>query len=129
MKSFLGLRLRRLSEERGMTRLAVSKILSVPPSYYNQRENHQRPLTTPLMTTMSSAFGLDVEFFAQDDEDRMFADIREALNTSAPEIVVSATELREFARNHPVPLYVDATRGVLRRLLVVSSNYPTRVIG
>jgi len=101
MKSFLGPRLRRLREERGMTQLAVAKILSVSPSYYNQLENNQRPLTTSLMTKMSSAFSLDAEFFAEDDEGRVFADVREALNTSVPDSVVSATELREFARNHP----------------------------
>jgi len=102
MKSFLGPRLRRLREERGLTQLAVSKILGVSPSYYNQLENNQRPLTTPLINKISGAFGVDAQFFAEDDEGRVFADVREALNASAPHAVVSATELREFARNHPM---------------------------
>ncbi|MET0385704.1 MAG: helix-turn-helix transcriptional regulator, partial [Polyangiales bacterium] len=100
-KSFLGPRLRRLREERGMTQLAIAKTLGVSPSYYNQLENNQRPLTVPLLLKISQAFGVDAQFFAEDDEGRLLADMRESLSLSAPETVVSATELREFARNHP----------------------------
>jgi len=100
-KSFLGPRLRRLREERGLTQLAIAKTIGVSPSYYNQLENNQRPLTVPLLVKVSSAFGIDAQFFAEDDQGRLLADLREALSVSAPQTVVSATELREFASNHP----------------------------
>ena len=100
-KSYLGPRLRRLREERGLTQLAIAKGLGVSPSYYNQLENNQRPLTVPLLAKVSSLFGVDAQFFAEDDEGRLLADLREALSMSAPQTVISATELREFAGNHP----------------------------
>jgi transcriptional regulator with XRE-family HTH domain len=41
-KSFIGVRLRRLREERGMQQSVVAKALEISPSYYNQLENNQR---------------------------------------------------------------------------------------
>ena len=100
-KAFLGPRLRRLREEHGPTQVAVAKAVGVSPSYYNQLENDQRPLTASLQLRISSAFGIDLQMFAEDDEGRLFAGLREAISLSSPKTVVSATELREFAHNHP----------------------------
>jgi XRE family transcriptional regulator, fatty acid utilization regulator len=100
-KSFLGPRLRRLREERGLTQVAVAKAVGVSASYYNQLENDQRPLTASLQLRISAAFSIDLQLFAEDDEGRLYASLREAITLSSPKTVVSATELREFAHNHP----------------------------
>ena len=48
-KTFMGVRLRRLREERGMTQAALARTLAVSPSYLNQIERNQRPLTLPVL--------------------------------------------------------------------------------
>ena len=100
-KSFMGVRLQRLREERGMTQIAVARALQISPSYYNQLENNQRPLTVALLIKMSTLFGVDVQFFSEEEEARLIADMREALSASAPEESIATAELRELASNMP----------------------------
>ena len=48
-KVFMGVRLQRLREERRMTQAALAKSLGISPSYLNQMERNQRPLTVPIL--------------------------------------------------------------------------------
>jgi DNA-binding XRE family transcriptional regulator len=48
-KSYRGVRLQRLREERGMTQVALAKALGICASYLNQIERNQRPLTVPIL--------------------------------------------------------------------------------
>ena len=48
-KMFMGARLRRLREDRGLTQAALASALGLSPSYLNQLENNQRPLTVSLL--------------------------------------------------------------------------------
>ncbi|ULB12392.1 short-chain fatty acyl-CoA regulator family protein (plasmid) [Cereibacter azotoformans] len=98
-KSFMGVRLRRLREERGMTQAALARSLGISPSYLNQIEQNQRPLTVPVLLRLNEAFGLDVQLFSDRDEARLIADLRAALADQGAG--ASLAEVRELAANMP----------------------------
>jgi predicted transcriptional regulator/transcriptional regulator with XRE-family HTH domain len=101
-KAFLGPRLKRLRADRALTQVAVAKALGVSPSYYNQLENNQRPLTVALLVKLTGLFEVDAQFFSEEEEGRLIADMREALSAAAPEESVSLAEIREVASSTPV---------------------------
>ena len=82
-KSVMGVRLRRLREERGLTQAALARALGISPSYLNQIEQNQRPLTVPVLLKLNGAFGLDVQLFSDADEARLLTDLRAALADQA----------------------------------------------
>src|ERR1700728_241582 len=100
-KAFMGSRLRRLREERRMSQVAVASALGLSPSYYNQIENDERPLTVPVLLKVSATFGVDVQVFSEEEEARLIHDMREALSSSVAEEAVTAAELREVASSVP----------------------------
>ncbi|MBF6182662.1 short-chain fatty acyl-CoA regulator family protein [Nocardia otitidiscaviarum] len=104
-KMYAGARLRRLREERRMTQAALAKSLDLSPSYLNQLERDQRPLTIPVLLKLNSTFDLDVQFFAADSDARLVSDLHEVLveasgGNSAPvaEVEDLATRLPEVAK-------------------------------
>lgn len=97
----MGVRLRRLREERGLNQVALAQALGLSPSYLNQLEQNQRPLTVPVLLKINAAFGVDVQMFSEDDEARMIAGLREVLADGAPQESVSLAEIREIAANMP----------------------------
>lgn len=106
-KAFMGVRLRRLREERGLTQTALAQALGISNSYLSQLEANQRPLTVPLLLKLNSAFGVDVQFFSENEEGRLVTDLREALSEGVRSEggkgeAVSIAELRELASNMPV---------------------------
>lgn len=96
----MGVRLRRLREERGLTQTAVARALGISNSYLSQIEQNQRPLTVPLLLKLNAAFGVDVQLFSEDEEGRLISDVREALADGGDE-PISTAELRELALNMP----------------------------
>lgn len=97
----MGVRLRRLREERRLTQQAVASAIGISLSYLNQIENNQRPLTVGVLLKLNAAFGVDVQLFSEDDEARLIADLREALSDPAIGETISTAELRELAVNMP----------------------------
>lgn len=114
-KLFLGQKLRRLRDQRGLTQAALAKALELSPSYLNQLENNQRPITLPVLLRVSSLFDVELTSFVEDDEARLVADLREALGdplfTGAP---LTATELRNA---------VTASPEMGRRMLALHQAY------
>ncbi len=100
-KVFMGIRLKRLREERRMTQQALASALGLSLSYLNQIENNQRPLTVPVLLKLNAAFGIDVQLFSDDDEARLISDLRETLSDPQIGEAVSTAELREVAINMP----------------------------
>lgn len=98
---FMGVRLRRLREERRLTQAALAGALRISPSYLNQLENNQRPLTASVLIKLTGAFGLDVQIFSDDDEARLLARLREACLDAPGGGDISQSELRELALNMP----------------------------
>lgn len=98
-KAYMGVRLRRLREEKKLKQIELAQRLGISPSYLNQLEQNQRPLTLPVLLRINAAFGLDVQLFSGEDEMRLFADLREALADSAEPVSVAA--IRELATGMP----------------------------
>ncbi|MYM56907.1 short-chain fatty acyl-CoA regulator family protein [Thalassovita mangrovi] len=98
-KAFMGVRLRRLREERGMTQASLARALEISPSYLNQLERNQRPLTVPVLLKLNAVFGLDVQLFSEAEEARLIPELRAALADQGAG--ASLAELREIAGNMP----------------------------
>jgi predicted transcriptional regulator/transcriptional regulator with XRE-family HTH domain len=98
-KTFMGVRLRRLRAERGMTQIAMAQALGLSPSYLNQLEQNQRPLTVSVLLKISRTLGVDVQQFSEDEEARLVIAVQEAL-VDAPE-PVTMPEIKELAVQMP----------------------------
>lgn len=98
-KTFMGVRLRRLRAERGMSQVTMAQTLGLSPSYLNQLEQNQRPLTVAVLLKISRALGIDVQQFSEDEEARLVAAMQEAL-ADAPE-AITLPELKEVATQMP----------------------------
>jgi predicted transcriptional regulator/transcriptional regulator with XRE-family HTH domain len=112
-KTFMGVRLKRLREERGLTQIALARALELSPSYLNQLEQNQRPLTVPVLLKLNAVFGVDVQLFSEDDEARLIADLREVFSETTAGEAVALAEIRELATNMPA---------VARSLLRLAKN-------
>jgi len=98
-KTFMGVRLRRLRDERGLTQVAMAQTLGVSPSYLNQLEQNQRPLTVAVLLKIHRALGVDIQQFSEDEETRLVGALRESL-ADADE-AITLPELRELAAQMP----------------------------
>ncbi|WP_199742619.1 short-chain fatty acyl-CoA regulator family protein [Nocardia stercoris] len=98
---YAGARLRRLREERHMTQAALAKSLDLSPSYLNQLERDQRPLTVPVLLKLNSTFDLDVQFFAADSDARLVSDLHEVLVEAAGGTPPPAAEVEDLASRLP----------------------------
>ncbi|WP_207456029.1 short-chain fatty acyl-CoA regulator family protein [Azospirillum sp. SYSU D00513] len=78
-KLYLGHKLRRLREQRGLTQAALAKALELSPSYLNQLENNQRPLTLAVLVKISGVLEADITHLLEDEDSRLVSDLREAL--------------------------------------------------
>jgi len=79
-KLFIGHKLRRLRERHALSQAALATRLGVSPSYLNQIENNQRPLTVPVLLRIAQVLDVDLARLVEDEESRLVADLREALN-------------------------------------------------
>lgn len=98
-KAYMGVRLRRLREERKLKQIELASALGISPSYLNQLEQNQRPLTVPVLLKINAVFGVDVQLFSEDEEGRLITELRDALAEGAED--VSIAEVRELAMNMP----------------------------
>jgi predicted transcriptional regulator/DNA-binding XRE family transcriptional regulator len=76
-KAMLGHKVRRLRRERGLTQAQMAESLGISASYLNLIENNQRPLTVPLLLKLGNAYDVDLQAFAEDEETRLLASLRE----------------------------------------------------
>lgn len=77
-KVFAGHAVRRLREKLGLKQGELAQRLAVSPSYINQIESNQRPLTASVLIAISRTFAVDITSFGAEDLDRLVADLREA---------------------------------------------------
>ncbi len=91
-KTFAGARLRRLREEQGLTQVALARVLGLSTSYVNQLENDQRPITVPVLLTLTERFDLPTHYFAPESDARLVSDLREVL-ADAPATAAQVEEL------------------------------------
>ncbi|MBJ7535537.1 DUF2083 domain-containing protein [Rhodomicrobium vannielii ATCC 17100] len=100
-KVFVGVKLKRLREERGLTQIAFAEAIGLSASYLNQLEKNQRPLTVPVLLRINAAFGADMQLLSDGDEARMIADLKEVFSDPASGETVSLAEIREIAASMP----------------------------
>lgn len=100
-KTFLGVKLKTLREQRGLTQAALAQALKLSPSYVNQIENNERPLSVAVLLRLQSALGIDLQFFSEDDEARLFAQLGEIVADTALPGGVPDAELRTLAQQMP----------------------------
>jgi predicted transcriptional regulator/DNA-binding XRE family transcriptional regulator len=100
-KTFLGLRLKTLREQRGLTQAALAQQLGLSPSYLNQLENNQRPLSVPVLLRLQSALGVDLQPFSDDDEARLTGQLQDVVAHHPDSGGVSQAELRAMAQQMP----------------------------
>ena len=100
-KTFLGVKLKTLREQRGLTQAALAQLLDLSPSYLNQLENNQRPLSVPVLLRLQSALGVDLQVFSDDDEARLTAQLQDVAAQSEGGGAVSHAELRSMAQQMP----------------------------
>jgi predicted transcriptional regulator/transcriptional regulator with XRE-family HTH domain len=100
-KSFMGVRLRSLREERGITQAALAQALKLSPSYVNQIESNQRPITVAVLLRLQAYFGIDLQFFSEDEESRVIAELREISSGVLGQGVVPLAELQSVAQQLP----------------------------
>ena len=103
MKMFVGTQVRRAREVRGLTQAALARLVGISPSYLNQIERDQRPLTVPVLLRMTEAVGFDARAFSEDEVARMVADLHAAVTDPAAGLVegVSDAEIRELVSGYP----------------------------
>jgi predicted transcriptional regulator/transcriptional regulator with XRE-family HTH domain len=96
-KDHVGIRLRRFREERGLTQAAMASALSISPSYVNQLESSQRPITDSVLLRLASVFDADLGQFSTEDADRLATQLRDALTDPSVGDPISMAEIRELA--------------------------------
>jgi len=114
-KLFLGYKLRRLRDARKLSQAALAGLLDVSPSYLNQIENNQRPLTVPVLLRIAKTFDVELASLVDDEDARLVGDLREALADpvfGAEPMRVS--ELRTAA---------DSSPELVRRMLALYRSY------
>lgn len=114
-KVFAGARLRALRNQYRLTQSELAARLDISPSYVNQLESNQRPLTASVMLALADGFNLDLSELMTDASDRLVADLREALADPVfGEAIPSLQELKTVAGNAP---------DMARALLQLYENY------
>ncbi len=103
----MGMRLRRLREERNLTQAALARLLGLSPSYLNQLEQNHRPLTMAVSLRLADVFGIEAQAFTEDAQARMVAALREvsatlpASGVADDDARMSLAEIREIAASMP----------------------------
>ncbi|MDP0396495.1 short-chain fatty acyl-CoA regulator family protein [Tsukamurella strandjordii] len=98
---YVGPRLKRLRDERGLTQTALAKALGLSVSYINQLENDQRPLSVPVLMRLNTTFDLDMAFFAAESDARLVADLQDALVENGEAGDVGPAELDDLVARSP----------------------------
>jgi predicted transcriptional regulator/transcriptional regulator with XRE-family HTH domain len=78
-KIFAGDRLRRLRERLGLKQSEAARLVQVSPSYFNQFENDQRPITPAVLARLAAAFSISDTYFIDSEDVRRASNLREAL--------------------------------------------------
>ena len=101
-KLFLGMRLKRLRRELGLTQSRMAEDLAISPSYLNHIERNQRPLTAQILLRLAQTYDIDVRGLAGDSDAADVRDLSEVLaDPLFRDIAIPRHELTEVAREAP----------------------------
>ncbi|MDE0201781.1 MAG: short-chain fatty acyl-CoA regulator family protein [Rhodospirillaceae bacterium] len=127
-KVMAGQRVRRLRRERGLTQARMAAQLGISTSYLNLIERSQRPVTVPFLLKLGQAFDIDLQRFAEDDEGRVTAQLREIFGDPLfARSQVSDQDIRDAAQASPalgdaVVRLFGAYRGLLENTANVAEG-------
>jgi predicted transcriptional regulator/DNA-binding XRE family transcriptional regulator len=110
----MGVRLQRLREERKVTQAALAKTLGISPSYLNQIERNQRPLTVPILLRIGEAMGVDPQIFSEHGSAGLVADLQDVFADLPEGEATSLAELKTLVANMP---------GLARAILQLQRRY------
>ncbi len=91
--AYLGGQLKRLRETHAMTQAALARSLDISPSYLNQIERNQRPLTLAVLAKLDELFGPEAQPFHDAGDGRLASRLRAALACSVEGFVAEVEEL------------------------------------
>ncbi len=97
--AYLGGQMRRLRETHAMTQAALARALGISPSYLNQIERNQRPLTLPVLAKLDELFGAEAQPFHDAGDGRLASRLKAALADQGASL--SLSELHDLADNSP----------------------------
>jgi predicted transcriptional regulator len=101
-KLFVGPRVRALRVERALTLQDCAARLGISLSYLSQIEANKRPVTDRVLAGILEVLGGNLDAFAVDDDDRLLADLREAVAEAGPgDAPVTLSQLRQLALQAP----------------------------
>ncbi|MCC7386226.1 MAG: DUF2083 domain-containing protein [Deltaproteobacteria bacterium] len=98
----LGGRVKALRRREGLSQKEMADRLKISASYLNLIEHDRRPMSAALLIKLARTFDLDLDSFAEEDEERVVSDLTEALADPVFENDAPAeAELRELAHQSP----------------------------
>ena len=100
-KAFMGVRLKTLRERQGLTQAALAASLKISPSYLNQIENDQRPLTVPVLLRLQAAHGIDLQLFSDDENARRLSELQRVFTGGPEGTAVPLAEAKVVASQLP----------------------------
>lgn len=100
-KAYMGVRLKTLREQQGLTQAALAASLKISPSYLNQIENDQRPLTVPVLLRLQAAHGIDLQLFSDDENARRLSELQPVFAGGPGGHAVPLAEARVVASQLP----------------------------
>jgi predicted transcriptional regulator/transcriptional regulator with XRE-family HTH domain len=100
-KAFMGVRLKALRERQGLTQAALAASLKISPSYLNQIENDQRPLTVPVLLRLQAAHGVDLQQFSDDGNAQRLSALQSVFASSPGAAAVPLAEAKVVAEQLP----------------------------
>jgi len=100
-KAYMGVRLKTLREQKGLTQAALAASLKISPSYLNQIENDQRPLTVAVLLRLQTAHGVDLQLFSEDDNSRRLSELQMVFADQSAADAVPLAEAKVVAAQLP----------------------------
>jgi len=101
-KLFLGVRLKRLRRELGLTQSRMAEDLGVSPSYLNHLERNQRPVTAQVLLRLAEVYDIDVRSLSADQDAAGAQDLSEVLADQLfRDLGIPRHEIAEVAENAP----------------------------
>jgi len=101
-KLFLGVRLKRLRRELGLTQTRMAEDLGVSPSYLNHLERNQRPLTAQILLRLARTYDIDIRSLSSDQDAAGAQDLSEVLaDQFFRDLGIPRHEVAEVAENAP----------------------------
>ena len=101
-KLFLGVRLKRLRRELGITQTRMAEDLGVSPSYLNLLERNQRPVTAQVLLRLAETYDLDIKALSATADVSDVSDLGEVFaDPLFSDLAIPRHEIAEIAGNAP----------------------------